>query len=255
MLAAARAPRRVRTTCAAAGRTACAILLDMLVGAVASDASISSVDPARLRPSDQPVIAGDHARLTAETGLDAGDPDRADARRPAELLAHETAAPDAPLMTRTPALSEVEGPRFSEDGAATGAHGDGRLRAAAAIHRRGGRRVVLAGGGARLQPLRAAANCGQTCIARPNAARSTRDHALSRSRFCCCSSRFRDRPDIVAAAWGILAVGRRHRDAGRARDRRPALAVEPREDAERERRVRDRRRARPASSSPGGAGR
>ena len=45
------------------------------------------VDPARLRPSDNPVILGDHARLDRRDRLGAGDPDRADARRSARLLA------------------------------------------------------------------------------------------------------------------------------------------------------------------------
>ena len=45
------------------------------------------VDPARLRPSDNPVIAGDRSRIDADTGWTPGDPDRADARRSAQLLA------------------------------------------------------------------------------------------------------------------------------------------------------------------------
>ena len=45
------------------------------------------VDPARLRPSDNPVIAGDRARITRRNRLGAVHPDRTDAGRSPGLLA------------------------------------------------------------------------------------------------------------------------------------------------------------------------
>jgi len=47
------------------------------------------IDPARLRPSDNPVILGSHARLTAETGW---SPEIPIERTLADLLEHWRAA-------------------------------------------------------------------------------------------------------------------------------------------------------------------
>ena len=53
---------------------------------------------------------------------------------------------------------------------------------------------------------------------------------------------FPRRLDIVAAAWGILAAGDGIATLGGPRDRRPALAVEPRQDRQRQRGLRRVRR-------------
>ena len=53
----------------------------------------------------------------------------------------------------------------------------------------------------------------------------------TRWRCCCCSSLFPRRPDIAARGVGDPRRRRRHRDARGTRDRRPRVAVEPRQDA------------------------
>ena len=61
------ASRTAPTTCAGARPTGSARLLDILLGLARVLMEVRT-DPARLRPSDTPIVLGSHARLTRETG-------------------------------------------------------------------------------------------------------------------------------------------------------------------------------------------
>jgi uncharacterized protein (TIGR00297 family) len=77
-------------------------LLEALVGLSRVPITIE-VDPARLRPSDNPVIAGDRSRITSETGWVPGIPIEQDAERSAGLLARRDRSG---VVMRTSAFSE-----------------------------------------------------------------------------------------------------------------------------------------------------
>jgi GDP-4-dehydro-6-deoxy-D-mannose reductase len=59
-------PRRPYNVCSGTAHSMRA-LLDILLSLSKARVRIE-VDPARLRPSDNPIILGSHARLTADTG-------------------------------------------------------------------------------------------------------------------------------------------------------------------------------------------
>ena len=203
-------------------------LLDILLSLARVRVRVE-IDPARLRPSDNPVILGSHARLTADTGWTPVIPIE---QTLADLLEHWRRSHGRMMRPRRASTLR--------DDAAGRAHGDGRVRPPAAVD------PMVAGGragrgGARLQPVRAAAPAREPLPARRERARGPRDHLVS-ARGAAAA---RDVP--APARHRRRRVGdsrhrRRHRDARRPRDRRAAVAVEPREDAERQRGVRDRRR-------------
>ena len=75
-------------------------VLDALVARARVEVRVES-DPALMRPSDTPVLLGDATKLRKATGWQPGDSVRADARRPAELLArrhHRLSCPHQALL-------------------------------------------------------------------------------------------------------------------------------------------------------------
>ena len=196
-------------------------LLDILVAM--SDRPIAvTPDPARFRPSDNPVITGNRSRIGAEARLGATDSDRAHPRRSARLLAREDTHLE-PVVT-------PQAPRFSE----------------------GFRQIVHISMGAIALVLRFATWWEAAILA--GVAVAINAHALHRLPGWSLyreSERGRRylsgvtlyplaiavlilvlpaRLDIVAAAWGILAfgdgmatvVGRRVRGAARFHGTRPS---------------------------------
>ena len=204
--------------------------------------------PARLRPSDNPVIVGDPTRIAAETGWRARFP--SSRRWPISSITGDPPS-TAPIHGQ-----HEPGPAALGDRPADRPHGDGRLRPAAPLADvvagdRAGRRR------ARVQPLRAAVAWPASSIAPGD--RPRRLHGivcLSRSRSCCCSILLSASARHRRRGVGHSGDRRRPGDARRARDRRPrdgrgtATRPSPASLA-----FIARRAPRPACSWPGGAGR
>ena len=198
MLVAARAAGIGRTTSARATAYRVGDLLDILIddGARPRDhrgRTRRGCGPPTIRSS-----SGDRSRILADVGWAPRDPDRADARRSARATA-------AGIPTRQ--SGHDAGGRLRtrpEDGARR----DGRVRAAAA------RRAVVAGGAAR---RRSRSLFNVLALPRLGGTRLYRraEHARGYSAgillyplsILLLLLLFPARPDIVAAAWGILAVG------------------------------------------------
>ena len=226
MLAAARAPGASLQRVLRRRRIACAICSTRWSGCRIGPIDVE-VDPSRLRPSDNPVIAGDRSRITRRDRLDAGDPDRADARRPSELLApRDSPHPDAPLMSRTPALSEARAAVLRRR-PATRAHGDGRLRAAAAIPR-WWEGAVLAGAAIAFNLFVLPRIAGTGCIARPKRRGVHSGIILYPLADSAAALRAARPARHRRRGVGHARVRRRHGDAGRAaRPTSPRMPVEP----------------------------
>jgi GDP-4-dehydro-6-deoxy-D-mannose reductase len=184
-------------------------LLDILLSLARVRVRVE-VDPARLRPSDNPVILGSHARLTADTGWTPVIPIE---QTLADLLGS--------LAPRSSARHDARPSRREATPRTRGSSSTCRWAAFALLLRwlPWWQAVALAARALafNLFCCRAAAvNLYRPAIA---SAACTASSGI-RSRSCCCSSSSR-RPDIVAAAWGILAIGDGIATLAGRRDRRP----------------------------------
>ena len=216
---------RAPTTCARAGRIACET--SSMRSSACRTASIDiEVDPSRLRPSDNPVVAGDHSRISAETGWTPGIPIE---RTLDDLLNYWR--PRRPARPRAPHDPHACPGRRRRAGLlrrrpAAGSHRHGRLRAPAALSQLVGRR--RAGGvGHRLQPVRAAANCRRAAVSSARVGQEVLlgRHALSRLHPAAALRAARSaghRGRVVGGA----RVRRRHGDARGATRQGPAHPVE-----------------------------
>ena len=176
------ASRAGPTTSAAAGPTACASLLDILLSLARVKVRVE-VDPARLRPSDNPVILGSHARLTADTGWTPVIPIE---QTLADLL-------DYWRRASWPHELSFGGATHSETARQIVHMSMGGVRAPAPVAAvvAGGR---AGGGGAGLQPLSAAAHRARTSIGPAIASAACTASSGIRSPCSCCSSSSRAVP-------------------------------------------------------------
>ena len=173
-------------------------------------ASAIEVDPARLRPSDHPVLVGNPARIASRAGMEPDDPLRQDARRSARLLAPRR-GDDTGVASREVVVTGFSETRRQMVHMAMGGFAlllrvmtwwQAALLAARpllfnlfALPRLGGRAAVPA---SRREPRFS----GRAILLYP----------LSVLLLILILPR---RLDIVAAAWGIMAVGDGMRDARR----------------------------------------
>ena len=215
--------RAVPTTSAAAARYSMRALLDILLSFARVRVRVE-VDPARLRPSDNPVILGSHDAPHRGHRLDAGNSHRADARGSARLLAPRSrmtrlrafgASARQARERATASAAAAATATALRNRAAARSHGDGRLRVAAAVDVRGGRR-------SRSRWRRSASTssccrgCGRISIAPAIASAASTASSAIRSPFCCCCSRFRAGPTSPpprGASSRSATASRRWRDA------------------------------------------
>ena len=216
-------------------------LLDIL-SALARVRVQGRADPARLRPSDNPVILGDPTRIAARHRLGAGDPDRADAGGSPRLLA-------APR------------PRVHGDGdrqhseSARGRPSTSRWAASRCCSAgcTWWQAVVLAGRRARVQPLRAARGSAAQ-LYRAGRSRRAASTACCSIRSRCCAADLSSRAASTLSRrrgefWPPATAWRRSSARASAGRGGRGTATRPSPD----RCLRGCAAASPARASPGGA--